>query len=101
MKTEFTPGTGHATVSESSVADKYGMILADCSRSLRKNSMGGNDPRNKDEIKANARLIAAAPDLLRALELAKVDLIAMGMDVGHNHMLKIDTALEKAKGKSQ
>jgi len=67
MDTKHTPGPWHVSGSEVNVADSSGMILAECGSSLIKNSMGGKDPRNRNETKANAALIAAAPELAEAL----------------------------------
>jgi len=47
---------------------------------------------------ANARLIAAAPDLLAALQWAAKNLkeVAIPMAEGHGHVTSLDSALERA-----
>ena len=49
------------------------------------------------ELLANARLIAAAPDLLAALELAR-SWVAIRLGDTHDDLQKIDAAIRKAKG---
>jgi len=57
---------------------------------------------NEDEAKANARLIAAAPDLLTALEEMTADLIShasLGLNENEVAMLRrAEAAIAKAKG---
>ena len=66
-------------------------------------SEGGNDAPDLEQAKANARLIAAAPDLLEALEdmLAQAD-FAASVRGGEGHMkhamAKARAAIVKAKG---
>lgn len=55
--------------------------------------------RNDDEMRANARLIAAAPDLLEALQLVR-DYVATMKGMGHQYQVEIDAAIAKAKGET-
>lgn len=48
---------------------------------------------------ANARLIAAAPDLLEALRLAHDHLATVGTYEGSEELAQIRAALDKAEGK--
>lgn len=62
---------------------------------------GDNDmaaQRAADQEMANARLIAAAPDLLAALKDARREVIALGTP-WQEKVAKIDAAIAKAEGK--
>lgn len=54
--------------------------------------------KHPDEVIANANLVAAAPDLLEALELAREYLITIAHDENHVVLQKIKEAIAKAKG---
>lgn len=55
---------------------------------------------SSSELEANARLIAAAPDLLEALEMARSELAGLPHSLGYEftHIPKIDAAIAKALG---
>ncbi len=71
------------------VTNSEGLIVAFC-----KDWMDGPEPE------ANARLFAAAPDLLAALKAARDDLLAIGKTVPGDYILKAiasaDAAIQKA-----
>lgn len=59
----------------------------------------GTEARTRDNREANARLIAAAPELLEALELAR-EIMADQLDGEFPEpMRQIDAAIAKARGK--
>ena len=58
-------------------------------------------PQSADEVSANARLIAAAPDLLAACRMALMDLVqTMNYDEGDPQTLATVSALEAAIAKA-
>lgn len=58
------------------------------------------DVRHRSGFQANARLIAAAPELLEALKLAEEHLLDdYGPEFTHPHAEIIRKAIEKAEGK--
>lgn len=59
--------------------------------------LGGR--RTGDESAANCRLIAAAPDLLEALQLVR-DYVATMKGMGHQYQVEIDAAIAKATGET-
>lgn len=56
--------------------------------------------RNDDEMRANARLIAAAPDLLAALFAADLAFAEHGILASHATRIQIHAAIAKAKGEA-
>lgn len=54
--------------------------------------------KTREELDANARLIAAAPEMLEALELVYRDLIANGENADAEQLTVVKTAIRKAKG---
>ncbi len=57
--------------------------------------------KTDEEHKHNARLIAAAPELLEALKMAREELGGLPHSLGYTftHLPKIDAAIAKAEGK--
>jgi len=55
---------------------------------------GGNEEGG--EAEANARLIAAAPELLEAVELALMDFEMEGIDLNHDTVTALRKAITKA-----
>jgi hypothetical protein len=47
---------------------------------------------------ANAQIISAAPDLLRQLQLARIDLVEWGYALDSQRIVSIDNAINKALG---
>lgn len=107
--TKFTPGpwfvcnetdvfTGigaqNAQVVKSSLSD--GWQIADCSQGLTFVESGEEAALSHDEDKANAALIAAAPDLYGALE--KMLAISGGVEQGSSVYEFAVAALTKARG---
>ncbi len=80
------------------ITDKHGRIVADC--------QGCDIPGACGEAKANARLIAAAPDMLAALESLTVGLSPASVDMQRENLADLcrvcreiaENALAKAKG---
>jgi hypothetical protein len=106
MKHKHTPGPW--------VRNQYGTIKAN-GETLRVNGVSlpcGGRPRDFDEIEANSNLIAAAPDLLDALQaLLDADLYADGEGVvffkntdtesGERAVKMACAAIAKAKGQQE
>jgi hypothetical protein len=59
----------------------------------------GGERYDNSEQRANARLIAAAPELLHALQMARSYIIASGAKHWEKDLAKVDAALAKAEGK--
>lgn len=51
---------------------------------------------SEDELRANAKLIASAPDLLKALQKARFDLKLLGAKEGAPMLNDIDRTIKKA-----
>ena len=85
------------------VTDKHGRIVADCQGC---DIPGACGEVGTDEAKANARLIAAAPDLLAALESILVGLSPASVDMQRDNLPALcqvcreiaENALAKVKG---
>lgn len=91
MTTTYTPGPWHV--------DDNGTILSEDGSEVFA-SHGGGDWHYIAALPADRRLIAAAPDLLAALEAAHGYLVMMGTDHA-NHVRSICMkAIIKAQGKS-
>jgi hypothetical protein len=76
------------------VTDKHGRIVADCQGC---DIPGACGEVGTDEAKANARLIAAAPDMLAALEELCADKY-LADPINADRMGKAKAAIAKAKG---
>ena len=72
-----------------------------CTYSLRLSKMGIDSIDGK-ESDANARLIAAAPELLEALILCREELNGLPHSLGYEftHIPQIDAAIAKARGEA-
>lgn len=101
-KTAHTPGPWKADLGEAfHVREQDGGRIA--TLIFMDGPFGFNGRRNPDEVAANARLIAAAPDLLEALEATTkalaVAVAAAGGDPETHHVsVKARAAIAKAKG---
>ena len=86
---KHTPGpwlVGYAVRGAFQIEDEYGMVL--CTRNYWDN--------NAEASEANARLIAAAPDLLAMLKVAQ-----LWLDIdGRYDMQGINAVIAKAEGRS-
>lgn len=86
MKTQHTPGPWHVGIkqAEKIVYDSTGWAVA--------NATVYHGENDAEQVKANARLIAAAPELLDALQTAAMALI------GYTHRNEIiENALDSAR----
>lgn len=93
MTTKHTPGPWEAT-SGYSPEVRAGEALI-CAPKARTDGIGG---QSLGEIKANASLIAAAPDLLEALKYAR-NIVAHDLGDDSAHLVPLDAAIAKAEGR--
>lgn len=109
----YTPGPWHYGHSDKEasepfffIAEKEGEMNApDLSIATVTYSGNNYDPRYLDEdrkkAEANARLIAAAPDLLEAAKLVAQAYIESGTtNIRHKHIQLLHAAIEKAEDRS-
>ena len=73
--------------------DSEGGRIAIATNLRGRHGMGGR--RDGSEVAANVRLIAAAPDMLEALQLVR-DYIVTMKGMGHEYQVAIDAAISKA-----
>ena len=92
MKTEHTPGPWKTNALYSQVHSENGLQI--CEVSVNENS----DKFKYEQWKANGLLIAAAPELLDALQLARN---ILHQKYNYTALEYFDNIIEKAKGKSQ
>lgn len=98
MTTQHTQGPWHVTTNQHGhwIYDKKGYLVSNAS---------GNIYETNAAIEANARLIAAAPDLLEALLLCECEismhkgLAWSNAEAVNDAIAKARTAIAKAKGK--
>lgn len=88
-----------------SPADMFGdhnIILADQTEDCRAIAAVVSNMRDHAEVSANARLIAAAPELLEALEEARNVILNHGEDAMTlmSALVMADAAIAKAKGEA-
>ena len=85
------------------ITDKHGRIVADCQGC---DMPGASGEVGTDEAKANARLIAAAPDLLAALESLAIGLSPASVEMQRENLADLcrvcreiaESAISKVKG---
>lgn len=88
MESKHTKGTWEVNPRASRHVRCNEITIASC-------SSGQSGDREEEEI-ANAKLIAAAPDLLKALVFARCFCIAKGINVESHNFKIIEEAIEKA-----
>ena len=101
MKNQFTPGPWNVER-----YDDNGSILVNDSSDLSRNIAAINNSRIRVEVLANARLIAAAPEMLVALEamldafgvMRKAGVNVLGFDDAVEARIKAHAAIAKATG---
>ena len=91
MTTAHTPGPWHSMEFSDVVTSQSGWVVA------RGGPVGGSRPAADEEVWANARLIAAAPDLLEACITAIDWLADKGVDPNHSEAKRIRAAIAKAE----
>jgi hypothetical protein len=101
MSASFTPGPWAYVdaTKEASMQFSPSCVIRGDGKQIAAFSWNDNSPHfpTKDESQANARLIAAAPDLLEALQLA--DATLRGAHMNRNVVeRKVSAALAKAEG---
>lgn len=98
---KYTPGPWDNHPDESDPAmhriksDDYGTIAV-----VHEDRVVATETGRLDELAANARLIAAAPEMLRALHLAR-KIFVLWVDEGHVAVRRIDEAIAKATGSGE
>ena len=82
------------------VKDQYPPFLDAMPGFIAKTATSIPKPRNEEEQAANARLIAAAPELLEALKMARDAVNSIPRSLGYRVTLNpvIDRAIAKAEG---
>lgn len=102
-KQQHTPGPWHVVLSDNAtphILHEHGCDSSDFSDfSSRVCVMPAEIVADYNSL-ANARLIAAAPELLEALEMVR-DYVVTMKGRGHEYQIFIDAAIAKAKGEHQ
>ncbi len=62
--------------------------------------LGSSSSHTRGENLANANLIAAAPDMLEALELALSNMDETGGSLAHEHYEQVEAVIRKAKSEA-
>ncbi|MGE5747314.1 MAG: hypothetical protein ACM33U_08635 [Solirubrobacterales bacterium] len=71
-------------------------VIAECFEEFR-----GRGVRTPMEAEANARLIAAAPELLEVARAAVLELTTVGIGHGHTHSVDVVRQLQRAIAKAE
>ncbi len=98
---KHTPGPWKATISKSRIDGVAVVFRIDCAKRIsivggQSQEHLGRDGVHEEECRANAQLIAAAPELLEALQIAR-DYAAFA-NAEPDDLALIDAALTKATG---
>ena len=98
METKFTKGEWKVAQLNNLVDAKNGEILHVVTNHENYYNEICTLYRNKDENKANAKLIAAAPDLLEACVNSFKTFISIGSTMESDIMIQLENAIKKAVG---
>ena len=101
MSTQHTPGPWEASFHQTANGTPFGIVCGGTSQDGRFDLVichgpdATDEPTSFDAFKKNARLIAAAPDLLEALKVARHMIVEDGTPIGWS-VSRLDEVIAKS-----